>query len=134
MAVVWGSYRPERVARMLESARHEVAAPGSTIGEERAVPGAMEQPLALKRLPTEDDADTVVVFGIVENGETNHGLVMARAVIRLLIDVKLAITKPVGMGSLDSDIHPRPSRSIRYVRCIRFVAFSRYSAVQVSGT
>lgn len=118
IAVVYGSYHPELVARMLEAARQEASASGCTIVDERAVPGAMEQPLAVKRLLTADDVDAVVALGIIEKGETSHGLVMAQAVIRSLIDLQLATMKPVGVGILGPDIHPSqiPPRLEPYAR------------------
>ncbi|WP_321873792.1 6,7-dimethyl-8-ribityllumazine synthase [Burkholderia ubonensis] len=118
IAFVYGSYHPELVARMLEAARDEAAASGCTIVDERAVPGAMEQPLAVKRLLMEDGIDAVVALGIIEKGETSHGLVMAQAVIRSLIDLQLAAMKPVGVGILGPDILPDqiPPRLEPYAR------------------
>ncbi len=118
IAFVYGSYHPELVARMLEAARDEAAASGCTIVDERAVPGAMEQPLAVKRLLMEDGIDAVIALGIIEKGETSHGLVMAQAVIRSLIDLQLAAMKPVGVGILGPDILPDqiPPRLEPYAR------------------
>ncbi|MXN79687.1 6,7-dimethyl-8-ribityllumazine synthase [Burkholderia sp. 4701] len=118
IALVYGSYHPELVARMLDAARDEAAASGCTIVDEHAVPGAMEQPLAVKRLLLEDGVDAVVALGIIEKGETSHGLVMAQAVIRSLIDLQLTTMKPIGVGILGPDILPRqiPPRLEPYAR------------------
>jgi 6,7-dimethyl-8-ribityllumazine synthase len=70
------------------------------------IPGTMEAPLAVKRLLVNDDVDGVVVLGIIERGETKHGLVMAQSVTSALIALQLESMKPVGMGILGPDIFP----------------------------
>jgi 6,7-dimethyl-8-ribityllumazine synthase len=50
--------------------------------------------------------DGVVVLGIIERGETMHGVVMGHAVTSTLIQLQLEFMKPVGMGILGPDIFP----------------------------
>ena len=76
IAIVVGSYHKELVEKMVEKAR-KIAADNDLIVEEVSwVPGSMEVPLQIKRLFLRDSIDGAVVLGIIENGETKHGLVM----------------------------------------------------------
>jgi 6,7-dimethyl-8-ribityllumazine synthase len=67
----------------------------------------MEAPLAAKRLLQRDSVDGLVVLGIIERGETDHGVVMGGAVTKALIDLQLGFMKPIGMGILGPGIFPR---------------------------
>jgi len=64
----------------------------------------MEAPLAVKRLLQRDDIHGIVVLGIIERGETDHGVVMGHAVTKALIDLQLSFMKPIGMGILGPGI------------------------------
>ena len=98
IAIVVGSYHKELVEKMVEKAR-KIAADNDLIVEEVTwVPGSMEVPLQIKRLFLRDSIDGAVVLGIIENGETKHGLVMGQAVTSSLIDLQLASMKPIGFG------------------------------------
>ncbi len=82
------------------------------------VPGSMEKPLALKWLLSREDVDGAAVLGIIERGETKHGLVMAHSVVRSIIDLQLQFGKPAGVGILGPEILPSqiPSRVEPYAR------------------
>ena len=83
---------------MVEKAR-EVASDNNLIVEEVSwVPGSMEVPLQIKRLFLRESIEGAVVLGIIENGETKHGLVMGKAVIDSLLNLQLASMKPIGFG------------------------------------
>jgi len=98
IAIVAGSYHKESVELMVEKAR-EIATDSNLIVEEVSwVPGSMEVPLQIKRLFLRDSIDGAVVLGIIENGETKHGLVMGQAVTNALIDLQIASMKPIGFG------------------------------------
>ena len=98
IAIVAGSYHKESVERMVDKAR-EVASDNNLIVEEvNWVPGSMEVPLQIKRLFLRESIDGAVVLGIIENGETKHGLVMGQAVIDSLLNLQLASMKPIGFG------------------------------------
>ena len=98
IAIVVGSYHKESVEIMVEKAR-KIAEDNDLIVEEISwVPGSMEVPLQIKRLFLRDSIDGAVVLGIIENGETKHGLVMGQAVTKALIDLQLASMKPIGFG------------------------------------
>ncbi len=91
---------------MLKEARVLARKRGLTIVEVVWVPGSLEKPLALKRLLLRDDIDGAVVLGIIERGETKHGLVMGQAVISAIIQLQLETGKPVGVGILGPEIMP----------------------------
>ena len=98
IVIVAGSYHKESVEMMVEKAR-KIAEDNDLIVEEISwVPGSMEVPLQIKRLFLRDSIDGAVVLGIIENGETKHGLVMGQAVTKALIDLQLASMKPIGLG------------------------------------
>jgi len=66
----------------------------------------MEAPLALKRLLMRDDIDAAVALGIIERGETKHGLVMGEVVYDAIIRLQLEFMKPIGFGILGPEILP----------------------------
>ena len=96
VAVVCGSFHREEVTRMLNYVNEEAGLLGLTIGEVVWVPGSMEVPLALSRLLPHHAA--AVCLGIIERGETQHGLAMGQAVIKTVIELQLQHDKPIGLG------------------------------------
>ena len=106
IAIVAGSYHKESVEVMVEKAK-EIATETNLIVEEVSwVPGSMEVPLQIKRLFLRDSIDGAVVLGIIENGETKHGLVMGQAVTNALIDLQIASMKPIGFGIIGPGAKP----------------------------
>ena len=106
IAIVAGSYHKESVEKMVEKAK-AVASDNNLIVEEvNWVPGSMEVPLQIKRLFLRDSIDGAVVLGIIENGETKHGLVMGKAVIDSLLNLQLASMKPIGFGIIGPGAKP----------------------------
>ena len=59
-----------------------------------------------------------MVLGIIERGETKHGLVMGQAVISALIQLQLEKMKPIGIGILGPEILPNQieSRLLTYAK------------------
>lgn len=94
------------MAIMREAAREAAARLNLTIACDITVPGSMEKPLAARRLLARPDITGLCVFGVIERGETGHGLVMGQAVIKSLIELQLAFDKPMGIGILGPDILP----------------------------
>lgn len=82
------------------------------------VPGCYEVPLALKRLLTKKDIDGAIILGIIEKGETKHGLVMGTVVHDAIVRIELETGKPVGLGILGPEILLKqvPSRAKLYAR------------------
>ena len=106
IAIVAGSYHKESIELMVEKAK-EIATETNLIVEEVSwVPGSMEVPLQIKRLFLRDSIDGAVVLGIIENGETKHGLVMGQAVTNALIDLQIASMKPIGFGIIGPGAKP----------------------------
>ncbi len=54
----------------------------------------------------------VVALGIIERGETKHGLVMGHTIMQTILNLELEFMKPVGVGILGPEILPSqiPSR------------------------
>ena len=112
IGLVLGRFHRQEAEEMLAEAQGVAARLGLQIVAESWVPGSMETPLAVKRLLRRPEIAGVAALGIIERGETSHGLVMGHAVIKSLIDLQLEFMKPVGVGILGPDIHPSqiPSR------------------------
>ena len=106
IAIVCGSFHKSEVSKMLESASDEASKHELTITEIVWVPGAMEVPLALERLLARDDIHGAACLGIIEKGQTQHGLAMGQAVIKSIIDLQLNWNKPVGLGIIGPGAEP----------------------------
>ena len=91
---------------MLDVAQETAKSLGLEVSKVISVPGSMEIPLALSKNIYGSDIVGGVVLGIIERGETKHGLVMGHAVIASVIDMQLRAGKPVGVGILGPDIFP----------------------------
>ena len=83
---------------MLEWARDEAKNLALEIVDVVWVPGAMEVPLAVDRLLADDEIEGVACLGIIEKGQTQHGLAMGQAVIKTILELQLVHEKPVGLG------------------------------------
>ena len=106
IAIVCGSFHKNEVSKMLEWASNEASKSELTILETVWVPGAMEVPLALDRLLSRDDIQGAACLGIIEKGQTQHGLAMGQAVIKSIIDLQLSWDKPVGLGIIGPGAEP----------------------------
>jgi 6,7-dimethyl-8-ribityllumazine synthase len=84
--------------RMLEYAKDEANSKNAEICEIIWVPGSMEVPLALERLLKKNEIDGAITLGIIELGETQHGLAMGQAVIGSIIELQIKHGKPIGLG------------------------------------
>jgi 6,7-dimethyl-8-ribityllumazine synthase len=118
IALVLGAFHRSKVEDMLDEARKAAAEHGLDIAAEVWVQGSLEKPLALKRLLSRGDIDGAVALGIIERGETKHGLVMGQAVLSAILALQLETMKPVGVGILGPEILPSqiPSRLRPYAR------------------
>ncbi len=112
IAIILGEFHKKEATEMLNEARKVAAENNLTIAEEIWVNGSYEKPLALKRVLIKDNIDGVVMLGIIERGETKHGLIMAHTVMQAIINLELEYMKPVGIGILGPEILPSqiPSR------------------------
>lgn len=106
IGIVCGSYHKSEVERMLEWSSDEAVKLNLIVEDVLWVPGAMEVPLALDRLLSRDDIEGVACLGIIEKGQTQHGLAMGQAVIKSIIDLQLVHEKPVGLGIIGPGAEP----------------------------
>ena len=106
IAIVCGSFHQSEVQRMLEWASNEASKNGLTVEEVVWVPGAMEVPLALDRLLSRDDIGGAACLGIIEKGQTQHGLAMGQAVIKSIVELQIIHEKPVGLGIIGPGAEP----------------------------
>ena len=106
IAIILGSFHRKQVEEMLDEARKTADEAGLNIVEEIWVPGSYEKPFALKKLLIREDIVGAAVLGIIEKGETKHGLVMAHVVMGKILDLELEYMKPVGIGILGPEILP----------------------------
>lgn len=91
---------------MLEWARDEAKNLAVEIVDVVWVPGAMEVPLAVDRLLADDEIEGVACLGIIEKGQTQHGLAMGQAVIKTILELQLVHEKPVGLGIIGPGAEP----------------------------
>ena len=106
IAIVRGSFHKEEIERMLEWASDESMTRELDIVDVVWVPGAMEVPLAVDRLLADDEIEGVACLGIIEKGQTQHGLAMGQAVIKTIIELQLVHEKPVGLGIIGPGAEP----------------------------
>jgi 6,7-dimethyl-8-ribityllumazine synthase len=91
---------------MLEHARDEAVSKNAEVTEAVWVPGSMEAPLALERLLMREDVDGAIALGIIERGQTQHGLVMGQSVTRAIIELQIKHNKPIGLGIIGPGAEP----------------------------
>ena len=106
IAIVCGSFHQSDVQRMLEWATDEATKGDLAVEEVVWVPGAMEVPLALDRLLSREDIEGAACLGIIEKGQTQHGLVMGQAVIKSIIELQVVHEKPIGLGIIGPGAEP----------------------------
>jgi 6,7-dimethyl-8-ribityllumazine synthase len=106
LGVVCGSFHREEVARMLEFAKDEAETKNWDVREVVWVPGSMESPLALERMLQKEEIQGAIVLGIIERGETDHGLVMGQSVTMSIIELQIKHNKPIGLGIIGPGAKP----------------------------
>ena len=106
LGIVCGSFHRDEVERMLEYARDEAASKNWDVDEVAWVPGSMEAPLALDRMLQNEDVHGAVVLGIIERGQTDHGLVMGQSVTKAIIELQISHNKPIGLGIIGPGAEP----------------------------
>ncbi|RJU98199.1 MAG: 6,7-dimethyl-8-ribityllumazine synthase [Candidatus Poseidoniales archaeon] len=107
IAIVCGSFHKNEIEQMLAWAKDEASSHGLEIAEVVWVPGAMEVPLALDRLLSLEDISGAACLGVIEKGQTQHGLAMGQAVIKSVIELQLVHEKPVGLGIIGPGAEPQ---------------------------
>ena len=106
LGIVCGSFHREQVERMLKFAIDEARSKNWEVHEVVWVPGSMEAPLAIDRMLQSTDVQGAVVLGIIERGETDHGLVMGQSVTKSVIELQIKHNKPIGLGIIGPGAEP----------------------------
>ncbi len=104
ISVVATGFHKKNVDIMLETVRQTCKEKKITVASVIWVPGSLETPLALQRELAKKNIAGAVVLGIIEKGETKHGLVMGISVLSAIIKIQLQTKKPVGIGILGPEI------------------------------
>lgn len=63
--------------------------------------------MALDRLLSLEDISGAACLGVIEKGQTQHGLAMGQAVIKSVIELQLVHEKPVGLGIIGPGAEPQ---------------------------
>mgnify|MGYP001607619815 CR=1 FL=1 len=118
IAIILGEFHKKETTIMLEEARKIAKKNNLKIIEEIWVNGSYEKPLALKRVLKKKNIAGAVLLGIIERGETKHGMVMGQVVMEAVIRLELKFMKPVGIGIFGPEILPKqiPSRLLPHAR------------------
>lgn len=118
ITIIATSFHKNHMEVMVIEAKKAALEEGLHVVKEVWVPGCYEVPLALKRLLSNKNIGGAVVLGIIEKGETKHGMVMGSVVHDAIVRLSLATGKPVGLGILGPEILPKqiPSRIKIYAR------------------
>jgi 6,7-dimethyl-8-ribityllumazine synthase len=106
LGIVCGSFHREQVERMLNYAIDEAVSKKWEVSEVVWVPGSMEAPLAIDRMLQSTEVQGAVVLGIIERGETDHGLVMGQSVTKSVIELQIKHNKPIGLGIIGPGAEP----------------------------
>ena len=106
LGIVCGSFHREQVERMLKFAIDEADSKNWEVSEIVWVPGSLEAPLAIDRMLQSSDIKGAVVLGIIERGETDHGLVMGQSVTKSVIELQIKHNKPIGLGIIGPGAKP----------------------------
>jgi 6,7-dimethyl-8-ribityllumazine synthase len=125
IAIVAGSFHKDLVDKMVDEARKTASENNLIVEEVSWVPGSMEVPLQLKRLLIRESIEGAVVLGIIEKGDTGHGLVMGQAVTKGIVDLQLASMKPIGYGIIGPGAKDKQIES-------RLVPYARKAVLAVS--
>ena len=126
IAIVAGSFHKDLVDKMVDEARKTASENNLIVEEVFWVPGSMEVPLQLKRLLIRESIEGAVVLGIIEKGDTGHGLVMGQAVTKGIVDLQLASMKPIGYGIIGPGAKDKQIES-------RLVPYARKAVLAVSA-
>ena len=118
IAIVATSFHEKSMKLMVDDAKKTALEENLHVAAEVWVPGCYEVPLALKRLFSAKNIDGAVILGIIEKGETKHGLIMGQVVHDAIVRLELETGKPVGLGILGPEILLKqvPSRAKLYAK------------------
>jgi len=104
IAIISTSFHVKEMKIMKDEAINEAKKNNLNIELNLDLVGSLEIPLILDLVLQKNNIDGVVVLGIIERGETKHGLVMGQVVTKSIIDLQVKYSKPVGVGILGPEI------------------------------
>jgi 6,7-dimethyl-8-ribityllumazine synthase len=118
IVVILGAFHKHEGDEMLDEVTKYASENNLDIIDVVWVPGSMEKPFALKKAFMNENVDGAVLLGIIEKGETKHGMIMASSVLNAIINLQLEFMKPAGVGILGPEISPSqiPVRVRPYAR------------------
>ncbi len=95
-AIVASQYNSDLVDRLVESTREELQSlvPNVAISLHQ-VPGAFEIPVMVQEVALAGGHDAIIALGVIIEGETAHGDLVARTVTHALMDISLRFRTPV---------------------------------------
>lgn len=97
IAIVASEFNKEITDKMLEAALAEAAKENFSVLAVVAVPGALEAPLAVKKLLKKKEIEGVAVLGAVIQGKTEHDRLVAFTAADKLLGLSLEFEKPVAV-------------------------------------
>ncbi len=106
ISAICAAYHREQVSNMLASAQAEALHHDLEIASVVWVKGTLEIPLMVDRVLESDEIAGAICLGIIEKGETDHGLVIGQAVIKTLVELQLIHDKPIGVGIIGPSAEP----------------------------
>ena len=106
IVAVCAMYHTEEIERMLTIATSQAEDLDLTITDVVRVQGCMEIPLALDRVLSDEEVAGAFCLGIIEKGETDHGLAMGQAVVKTILELQLVHNKPIGLGIIGPGAKP----------------------------
>lgn len=118
IAIIATSFHEKSMKLMVDDAKKTALGENLRVAAEVWVPGCYEVPLTLKRLFSQKNIDGAIILGIIEKGETKHGLIMGMVVHQAILQLELETGKPVGLGILGPEILLKqvPSRAKLYAK------------------
>ena len=93
IVIVPSQFHKSKVELMLHITRQKCAEQNLIIQEEVWVSGTLEHPLMFQHLLNKKNIDGGIALGIIEKGETQHGLVMGHTVLHFLVNLQLQTKK-----------------------------------------
>ena len=98
IAIVVSEFNVDITYEMLEKARQYINKKDVELHYICYVPGSFDMPLMVEELLKKKDVDAVITLGAIIKGETNHDIIVAENVSRLIGDISLKYGKPVTLG------------------------------------
>lgn len=102
VGIVVSRFHEDLTGAMKDSAIAELVASGVQASDMRVVwvPGSFELPIVARRLAQTTDVESVLCFGLILKGETDHDHWVAHGTVAGLMQVSLETDVPIHLGVL----------------------------------